>query len=58
MADVRFDSGPWLAQFSSGDAAQISRVLLATAPVNSPPPGVEGLELIRHLTQDPAYQLR
>lgn len=58
MADVHFDSERWLAQFQAADAARISRVVLATAPVNPPPPGVEGLDLIRHLTQDPAYQLR
>ncbi len=58
MADVHFDSGRWLAQFAAADATQVARVVLATAPVNAPPAGMQGVELIRHLTQDPAYQLR
>jgi len=58
MMEIQFDSGRWLAQFKGGDAAAVQRVLLAVAPVNAPAPGIQGMELIRHLVQDPAYQLK
>ena len=58
MMDVQFESGRWLAQFAAGDAAEVERVLLAAAPASPTAPGLQGMELIRHLTQDPVYQLK
>ena len=58
LMDVHFDSGRWLAQFPRGDAAAIQRVLLATAPAAAPAVGLQGMDLIRQLTQDPVYQLK
>ena len=57
MLDVQFDGGKWLSQFD--DRPQLlQRVVLASAPVTEPPPGTQGMELIRHLVLDPAYQLK
>lgn len=58
MAQVHFDGQRWLSQFAPSDSAQVTRVVLAMAPVHAVPNGVKGIELIRHLTQDPVYQLR
>jgi uncharacterized protein (DUF1800 family) len=57
MLDVQFDGGKWLSQFD-GRPQLLQRVVLASAPVTEPPPGAEGMELIRHLVLDPAYQLK
>jgi uncharacterized protein (DUF1800 family) len=57
MLDVQFDGGKWLSQFD--DRPQLlQRVVLASAPVIEPPSGAQGIELIRHLVLDPAYQLK
>jgi len=57
MLDVQFDGGKWLSQFD--DRPQLlHRVVLASAPVTEPPPGTQGMELVRHLVLDPAYQLK
>jgi uncharacterized protein (DUF1800 family) len=58
MMDVQFESGRWLAQFSGADATVLERVVLAAAPANPPAHGLHGLDLIRHLTLDPVYQLK
>jgi uncharacterized protein (DUF1800 family) len=58
MMEIEFDSPGWLAQFDQGDAASVQRVLLARAPVSVPGPDVQGMALIRHLVQDPVYQLK
>jgi len=58
MAEIHFDSGRWLAQFRTGDADSVRRVLLAAAPVHTPSSGTQGMDLIRQLTQDPVYQLK
>lgn len=54
--------GAWddnsLFKFNKSDTAAMEHVLLAAAPAHPPQPGMQGLELIRHLTQDPAYQLK
>jgi hypothetical protein len=57
MLDVQFHGGKWLSQFD-GRPQLLQRVVLASAPVTEPPPGVQGVELIRHLVLDPAYQLK
>jgi uncharacterized protein (DUF1800 family) len=58
LAQIRFDRDKWLSQFKNSDAFGVQRVLLATAPLSPPRPDLQGIELIRHLTQDPAYQLK
>jgi uncharacterized protein (DUF1800 family) len=58
MSQIRFESSRWLAQVKGGDAAGVQRVVLAAAPVSAPPQGAQGMELIRHLTMDPMYQLK
>jgi hypothetical protein len=58
MGQLRFESGRWLAQLKGGDPASVQRVVLAAAPVSAPPQGAQGMELIRHFTMDPMYQLK
>lgn len=58
MLELEFDGGRWLAQFSGGDPGAMQRILLATAPATAAAPGVRGIDLIRYLTQDAAYQLK
>ena len=57
MAEVQFDSQRWLQQ-AGGESARVQRLVLATAPQHSLPPGATGMDLIRRLTQDPVYQLK
>jgi uncharacterized protein (DUF1800 family) len=57
LLDVRFEGGKWLSQFD-GRPHLLQRVVLASAPVSEPPPGAQGMELIRHLVLDPVYQLK
>jgi len=56
MAEVRFDAAQWLSQHPSPEAVQ--RAILAAAPGNPLPAGVEGLSALRLLTQDAVYQLK
>jgi uncharacterized protein (DUF1800 family) len=58
LTDIRFESSRWLAQFGTADPASLQRIVLATAPVSVPPQGLQGMELIRHYTLDPVYQLK
>ena len=58
MMEIQFDSRRWLAQFKDADGAGVQRVVLAAAPLAAPAPGTQGMELIRQLTQDSAYQLK
>jgi uncharacterized protein (DUF1800 family) len=57
LLDVQFDGGKWLAQFEDRPLL-LRRVVLAVAPVQEPPAELHGLDLIRHLVQDPVYQLK
>ena len=58
MAELRFDPAPWFAQLLPADAGGVQRVLLAAAPASPLPAGVDGLQAVRLLTQDPVYQLK
>jgi uncharacterized protein (DUF1800 family) len=58
MLQVQFDSAQWLARVNGGEPATVQRVLLATAPAGPVAPGMRGMDLVRHLTQDAAYQLK
>ena len=58
LTDLRFDAGGWMAALRNPDAAGVVAAVLPIAPVATVPDGVTGLELIRTLTQDAAYQLK
>jgi uncharacterized protein (DUF1800 family) len=58
MGQIHFDGDRWLAQVKGGDPASVRRMVLAAAPVGSPPPDTKGMDVIRQLTQDPVYQLK
>ena len=56
---MRFSGGEWLRQFGEGDARPaLQRVLLALPPVSGEAVAGQGVELIRRITADPAYQLK
>jgi uncharacterized protein (DUF1800 family) len=57
--DMRFSGGDWLRQFGEGDARPaLQRVLLALPPASGEAVAAQGVELIRRITADPAYQLK
>jgi uncharacterized protein (DUF1800 family) len=56
MASYAFDAPRW--ERALGSTADRARLVLAMAPVNAPPAGAEGVDRIRALVLDPAYQLR
>ncbi len=58
MSEVSFDGERWLRQTGRGDSNAVARLILASAPHNALPPEATGMEAIRRLTQDPAYQLK
>lgn len=58
MADLHLDGDKWLSKFMNFENDSVRRLLLASAPVNPQQPGIQGMALIRHLTRDPAYQLK
>ncbi len=58
MAEVRFEPEPWFAHLPRADASAVQRVLLPAAPTSAVPPGAQGVQMLRLLTQDPVYQLK
>jgi hypothetical protein len=58
LTDIHFDADAWLHSLPEHDAAAMRKLLLASVPVNEIEPGMQGMELIRALTQDPVYQLK
>jgi uncharacterized protein (DUF1800 family) len=58
LMEVQFDGGRWLGQFDGRGPEAVQRVILASAPVNEPLLGLDRMDLIRQLTQDPVYQLK
>lgn len=57
--DIRFSGGEWLRQFGDGDARPaLQRVLLAIPPASGAALAGQGVDLIRRITADPAYQLK
>jgi uncharacterized protein (DUF1800 family) len=58
LTDIHFDLDGWLGSLGAKDAAGIQSLLLAMPPVNGIAPDTQGMDLIRVLTQDPAYQLK
>ena len=58
MMEVQFDGNRWLGQFDGRGPEAVQRVILAAAPVSEPLLGLDRMDLIRQLTQDPVYQLK
>ncbi len=60
MATYAFDWERWSRPFPTGadGRRRIEQLALATGAVNPVPPEAEGIEWVRHLVSDPAYQLR
>jgi uncharacterized protein (DUF1800 family) len=57
--DIRFSGPDWLRQFGPGEARPaMQRVLLAIPPASGEPLEAQGVDLIRRITADPAYQLK
>ena len=61
--DIRFSGGEWVRQFdrAGGGVApggRIQEVLLAVPPASQIPDDSRGVDLVRRLTADPAYQLK
>jgi uncharacterized protein (DUF1800 family) len=57
--DIRFSGAEWLRQFG-GEASEtgMQRVLLALPPSSGERAEAKGVDLIRRITADPAYQLK
>lgn len=58
MAELRFDAAQWFAQLKLPHAESAQRVILAATPGNPLPPGAQGMQALKLLTQDPVYQLK
>lgn len=58
MAEVRFDAPRWFGQFGRADTEAVQRLVLAAAPGSPLPAGVQGVQALQLLTQDPVYQLK
>ncbi len=59
MSEIRFSANDWVRQFNDREGPRsMQSVLLATAPAGERASGVQGVELLRALVADPAYQLR
>jgi uncharacterized protein (DUF1800 family) len=58
MAEISFDSDRWLRESVRTDSGAVARLVLAAPPHNAMPGDATGMELIRRMTQDPAYQLK
>jgi hypothetical protein len=57
--DIRFSGSEWLRQFGDGDARPgMQHVLLALPPASGESLSGQGVDLIRRITADPAYQLK
>jgi uncharacterized protein (DUF1800 family) len=58
MAEVRFDAETWFDRSNARSGEALQRMVLAAAPGHTAPAGVDGLDALRLLTQDPVYQLK
>ena len=57
--DIRFSGGEWLRQFAGSEETRaVPQVLLALPAVATEMREARGVELIRRITADPAYQLK
>jgi uncharacterized protein (DUF1800 family) len=57
MLAIRYDEDKWRAQFRAGEPP-LTKVVLASEPVNAPAGAVQGADALRQLVLDPAYQLK
>ncbi len=57
LMDINFDGDKWLSQFRPGDPV-LTKVVLASEAVSAPAAGVTGIDLLRQMVLDPAYQLK
>jgi len=57
-AGPTFDGQRWFSAFSGQRDPAVEQLVLAAAPANPVPADVAGREWLRHLTLDPAYQLK
>ena len=57
VADIHFDSERWLRQFPAGDPA-LTKVVLAAVPATVVATTAQGIDRLRELVLDPAYQLK
>ena len=55
--DVHFDGDKWMSQFQPGDQ-NLVKVVLAADPASPPAANAQGVEMLRQLVMDPAYQLK
>jgi uncharacterized protein (DUF1800 family) len=55
--DVHFDGDKWMSQFRPGDP-KLAKVVLAADPTSPPVANAQGIEMLRQLVMDPAYQLK
>jgi len=59
MMEIQFSAGDWVAKFRGRDVPpSMQSVLLATAPANESAVAAQGVDLLRALVADPAYQLK
>ena len=57
LSDIYFDSERWMKSFPPGDPA-LTRVVLATEPASATGNAAQGVQRLRELVLDPAYQLK
>ena len=57
LSDIYFDSERWMKSFPPGDTA-LTRVVLATEPASATGNAAQGVQRLRELVLDPAYQLK
>ncbi|MGZ8153866.1 MAG: DUF1800 domain-containing protein [Burkholderiales bacterium] len=58
MAAVKLDAPQWFRSLPGDVTEPLERAVLVTSPREPLPPGSQGLEALRMLTQDPVYQLK
>jgi len=59
MMEIRFSANDWVAALPAGDTVRsMQTVLLAAAPANDHAAAAQGVDLLRALVADPAYQLK
>ena len=57
--DIRFSGGAWLKQFGTADPqSAMQRLLLPLPPASGEALQGQGVDLVRRITADPAYQLK
>jgi len=57
LLDIHFDGERWLGQFRPGEQ-RLTKVVLAADPAGTPNSSAQGVDRLRELVLDPAYQLK